>query len=72
MLQKVISLLKEEEGQSMVEYGIILALISVVAIGVVQAVGGKVTGAFNKVDGELGTALGGGGGQQPAPPPANP
>lgn len=77
MLQKVIALLKDEDGQSMVEYGIILALISVVAIGIVQAVGGKVTTAFTKVDTELGTAVGGGGGAAPPPgggnpPPPNP
>ena len=54
MMNKIIQLLKEEEGQSMVEYGIILALISVVAIGVVQTIGKKLsngsTGAFDKVD----------------------
>lgn len=57
MLNQVIQLLKEEEGQSMVEYGIILALISVVAIGVVQAIGKKLSngenGAFDKVNMEL-------------------
>ena len=57
MMNKVIALLKEEEGQSMVEYGIILALISVVAIGVVQAIGKKLSngtdGAFDKVNIEL-------------------
>ena len=54
MMNKVIQLLKEEEGQSMVEYGIILALISVVAIGVVQSIGKKLSngtdGAFDKVN----------------------
>ncbi|MGV3526713.1 MAG: Flp family type IVb pilin [Candidatus Sericytochromatia bacterium] len=57
MMNKVIQLLKEEEGQSMVEYGIILALISVVAIGVVQAIGKKLAngenGALDKVNMEL-------------------
>ena len=58
MMNKVIALLKEEEGQSMVEYGIILALISVVAIGVVQAIGKKMSnaegsGAFDKVNAQL-------------------
>lgn len=59
MMNKVIALLKEEEGQSMVEYGIILALISVVAIGVVQAIGKKLSngtdGAFDQVDKALGS-----------------
>lgn len=63
MMNKVIALLKEEEGQSMVEYGIILALISVVAIGVVQAIGKKLSngndGAFDKVDKALGSVSGG-------------
>ncbi|MEZ0374568.1 MAG: Flp family type IVb pilin [Candidatus Sericytochromatia bacterium] len=64
MMNKVIQLLKEEEGQSMVEYGIILALISVVAIGVVQAIGKKLAngsdGAFDKVDQALGSTVSGG------------
>ncbi|PIQ28140.1 Flp family type IVb pilin [bacterium (Candidatus Blackallbacteria) CG17_big_fil_post_rev_8_21_14_2_50_48_46] len=64
MMNKVIALLKEEEGQSMVEYGIILALIAVVAIGTVQAIGQKLhsgdgTGAFDKVNAELGRVSGG-------------
>lgn len=53
-MNQIIQLLKEEEGQSMVEYGIILALISVVAIGVVQSIGSRLSngsdGAFDKVD----------------------
>jgi Flp pilus assembly pilin Flp len=58
MIKAIVQLLKEEEGQSMVEYGIILALISVVAIGVVQAVGqrmykGDGSGAFEKVNTEM-------------------
>lgn len=64
MMNKIIALLKEEEGQSMVEYGIILALIAVVAIGTVQAIGQKLTnsegsGALDKVNIELGRVSGG-------------
>lgn len=55
MMERMIQLLKEEEGQSMVEYGIILALISVVAIGVVQAIGKKITESYTKVDTTLGS-----------------
>ncbi len=58
MLEQIMQLLKEEDGQSMVEYGIILALISVVAIGVVQSIGSRLSngndGAFDKVDSALG------------------
>ena len=61
MINQMIQLLKEEEGQSMVEYGIILALISVVAIGVVQAIGQKITQAYSGVDQQLGNVAGNGG-----------
>ena len=60
MIHQMIQLLKEEEGQSMVEYGIILAPISVVAIGVVQAIGQKLTTAYTGVDNALGSVAGNG------------
>jgi pilus assembly protein Flp/PilA len=47
--------LEREEGQAMVEYALILALISVVAIAVLQAIGFSITDLFNKVS----TALSG-------------
>jgi len=37
----LLKLLKDEEGQGMVEYGIIIALISVVAIGIIKTIGTK-------------------------------
>jgi pilus assembly protein Flp/PilA len=46
-------LVRGEEGQAMVEYGLILALISVVAIGALAAVGANVEGAFNTIVTEL-------------------
>ncbi|HHP50709.1 MAG TPA: Flp family type IVb pilin [Moorella mulderi] len=39
----------DEEGQSMVEYGLILALIAVVAIAVLAAIGQKVKSTYEKV-----------------------
>ncbi|MQX52974.1 Flp family type IVb pilin [Alcanivorax sediminis] len=42
--------LKEEDGATMVEYAILVALISVVAIVVIGSVGGKVDDAFQSVD----------------------
>ncbi|MGO0121776.1 Flp family type IVb pilin [Desulfothermobacter acidiphilus] len=51
---------RDEEGQSMVEYGLILALIAVVAIGVLTAIGTKVKGTYEKVDQALGTGSSGG------------
>ena len=43
-------LFNEESGQGMVEYGLILALVAVVAIGILANVGGKVKNTFNTVD----------------------
>ncbi len=38
-----------EEGQTLVEYGLILALMSVVLAGVLITLEGSVTGVFNDV-----------------------
>lgn len=43
------------EGQGLVEYALILALISVVAIVVMIALGGKVKGVFSKVNNSMNT-----------------
>jgi len=59
-----IQLLKDEDGQGLVEYGIILALIAAICIAVIARLGKKTEGALNKIDTEMGTALGGGGGGQ--------
>lgn len=42
-----------ERGASMIEYGILVALIAVVAIGVITTVGTKVNGAFNNISNQL-------------------
>ena len=46
--------LMNEEGQGMVEYGLILALVAVVVIGALTALGGGINGIFNSVTGTLG------------------
>lgn len=46
-------LMNEESGQGMVEYGLILVLVSVVAIAALQAIGGKLggeDGIFKKIE----------------------
>jgi pilus assembly protein Flp/PilA len=48
---------RDEEGQAMVEYGLILALVSVVAIAALALIGTDVNGVFEKVTTELGKAL---------------
>jgi Flp pilus assembly pilin Flp len=46
-----------EDGQAMVEYGLILALVSVVAIGVLAAVGLDVQAVFQSIQDSLDAAL---------------
>jgi len=47
--------LREEKGQGMVEYVLILVLISVVAIAIMTTVGNDVKGVFSQVATALGT-----------------
>ena len=46
-------LLKEEEGQGMVEYGLIIALVSIAAIVILGDVGEKLEVVFTEVDNKL-------------------
>lgn len=46
-------LLEEESGQGMVEYGLILALISVVAITVMTSIGNNINAKFSSVESAL-------------------
>lgn len=50
MLNKVKALWRDEEGATMVEYALMLALIAVVCILVITALGGKVRDTFQNVD----------------------
>ena len=49
MLELISTLRNREEGQALVEYALILSLISVVAIAALTLVGTNVTGAMNSV-----------------------
>ena len=40
---------KREEGQGLVEYALILVLVSIVAIAALKALGGSITGILNTV-----------------------
>ncbi len=44
---------RNEEGQGMVEYGLILALIAVVVIGVLTLLGEEVAEIFDSITGEI-------------------
>ncbi|MFY9632972.1 MAG: Flp family type IVb pilin [Candidatus Cybelea sp.] len=43
------SLLSDEEGASLVEYGLLIALIALVAITAVQLLGNNINSLFNNV-----------------------
>ena len=44
---------RREEGQTMAEYGVVLAVITIGAVAVFTALSGGITGALNKVIGLL-------------------
>jgi len=48
-MEKLIRFLKDEEGATAVEYGIMVALIAAVIIAIVTTLGGKVNSAFKSV-----------------------
>ena len=51
---------KDEEGQGMVEYGLIIGLIAVVVIVALVALGPKIRGMFDQVNQKLDAAAAGG------------
>ncbi|MGE0660852.1 MAG: Flp family type IVb pilin [Reyranellaceae bacterium] len=53
-------LIKDDSGATMIEYGLIAALISVAAIVSLTAMGGSLQTMFNTVSTALDTAVGGG------------
>lgn len=55
-MKKIIEILKDENGQGMVEYGLILGLIAIVAIGAIVALGGNMKELFSGATTELETA----------------
>ena len=52
--------LKDEEGQGMVEYGLIIGLIAVVVIVALVALGPKIRDMFDQVNDELDAVAAGG------------
>ena len=48
--------MKSRKGQTLVEYALILAFISVVAIAVLISLGGKIQGVFSTVSSQIAVA----------------
>lgn len=44
---------KDEEGQGLAEYGLILALIAVVCVGALTALGTSIQGLLNQLAGNI-------------------
>jgi pilus assembly protein Flp/PilA len=42
-----------ESGQAMVEYALILALVSVAAVGILSTLGGSVSSIFSEINADL-------------------
>ena len=55
-MAKFLKLIKNEEGATAIEYGLIAALIAVAAIAALSNVGGQLETTFNKVGTELSNA----------------
>ena len=53
VMVKFLKLLKNEEGATAIEYGLIAALIAVAAIGAMTQVGNKLNTTFNNVSNSL-------------------
>ena len=50
-------IMKNEDGATAIEYGLIAALIAVAAIVAMGSLGNTLKATFNKVDGEMATGL---------------
>jgi pilus assembly protein Flp/PilA len=53
MFKNMLSMLRNDDGATMVEYGIMVALIAAVCITLVVTLGGKVSSAFSSVNNNL-------------------
>ena len=50
MIAKIVAFVRDEDGATAIEYGLIAACISVAIIAVVQGVGTKLNTTFTKID----------------------
>jgi pilus assembly protein Flp/PilA len=57
LLSARLTMLRREEGQGLVEYALIIALVAIVVIAALVLIGGNITNAFNSI----GSSIGGGG-----------
>jgi Flp pilus assembly pilin Flp len=53
LMAYVHSLRRSEEGQDLLEYALLVALIAIVAVGAVKAAGSTVNGIFTNIAGQI-------------------
>jgi Flp pilus assembly pilin Flp len=53
LVARLIDRVRREEGQALVEYGLILTLVSIVSVGALAILGGKVSTLLSDVAGAL-------------------
>jgi len=56
MLLNLVKSVRNEEGQDLLEYALLVALIALIAIGAVGAAGTSVQAIFNNIAGQLANA----------------
>jgi pilus assembly protein Flp/PilA len=59
MIGKIFAFVRDEDGATAIEYGLIAALVSVAAIGALTAMGNSLSTMFNTVSSSLSNAAGG-------------
>lgn len=52
-MKQMISFLKEDKGQGMVEYGLIIALVAIAVIAAITALGGNLKNVFGIINENL-------------------
>jgi pilus assembly protein Flp/PilA len=57
MLLNYVKSLRQEEGQDLLEYALLVALIALIAIGAVTAAGESVNSIFNEIATQLAAAV---------------
>ncbi|MDO8737593.1 Flp family type IVb pilin [Candidatus Deferrimicrobium sp.] len=53
MLKKLSAIMKDEKGQALAEYGLILALIAVICVGALTLLGGNVSTTLTNIAGKI-------------------
>jgi pilus assembly protein Flp/PilA len=53
MIERIKGLFKDEEGATLVEYALMIALIAAVCVAVIVTIGQKANIAFGKIDAEM-------------------